>query len=43
VVADLLEKGWAVYPPEARLEYSYDPFIGTAKGRTFKIGTKVRF
>ena len=30
-------------PPEARLEYSYDPFIGTAKGRTFKIGTKVRF
>jgi len=30
-------------PPQARLEYSYDPFIGTAKGRTFKIGTKVRF
>ena len=30
-------------PPAARLEYSYDPFIGTAKGRTFKIGTKVRF
>ncbi|XAP77604.1 TonB-dependent receptor [Citromicrobium bathyomarinum] len=30
-------------PPEARLEYGYDPFIGTAKGRTFKIGTKIRF
>ena len=30
-------------PSPARLEYSYDPFIGTAKGRTFKIGTKVRF
>ncbi len=30
-------------PSAARLEYSYDPFIGTAKGRTYKIGTKVRF
>ncbi|MGB7372250.1 TonB-dependent receptor domain-containing protein [Erythrobacter sp.] len=30
-------------PPEARLEYSYDPFIGTAKGRTFTVGTKLRF
>ena len=30
-------------PSPARLEYSYDPFIGTAKGRTFKIGTKLRF
>ena len=30
-------------PPQARLEYSYDPFIGTAKGRTYKIGMKVRF
>ncbi|MBY8338079.1 TonB-dependent receptor [Alteriqipengyuania sp. NZ-12B] len=30
-------------PPAARLEYSYDPFIGTAKGRTFKVGVKLRF
>lgn len=30
-------------PSPARLEYSYDPFIGTAKGRTYKIGTKIRF
>ncbi|NVD44278.1 TonB-dependent receptor [Altererythrobacter sp. HHU K3-1] len=30
-------------PAPARLEYSYDPFIGTAKGRTFKVGTKLRF
>lgn len=30
-------------PSAARLEYSYDPFIGTAKGRTFKVGTKLRF
>ena len=30
-------------PSAARLEYSYDPFIGTAKGRTYKIGTRVRF
>lgn len=30
-------------PPEARLEYSYDPFIGNALGRTFRLGTKVRF
>ncbi|MDG6078844.1 TonB-dependent receptor [Erythrobacter litoralis] len=30
-------------PSAARLEYSYDPFIGTAKGRTYRIGTKVRF
>ena len=30
-------------PPAARLEYSYDPFIGSALGRTFKLGAKVRF
>ncbi|MXO89879.1 TonB-dependent receptor domain-containing protein [Pontixanthobacter aquaemixtae] len=30
-------------PPAARLEYGYDPFIGSALGRTFKLGTKVRF
>ncbi|MCR2833515.1 TonB-dependent receptor domain-containing protein [Parerythrobacter lacustris] len=30
-------------PPAARLEYSYDPFIGSALGRTFKLGTRVRF
>ncbi|HQS96874.1 MAG: hypothetical protein B7X90_01080 [Novosphingobium sp. 17-62-19] len=30
-------------PPAARLEYSYDPFIGSALGRTFRLGTKVRF
>lgn len=30
-------------PPAARLEYSYDPFIGNPLGRTFKIGTRVRF
>ncbi|QKG72202.1 TonB-dependent receptor domain-containing protein [Erythrobacter mangrovi] len=30
-------------PAGARLEYGYDPFIGTSIGRTFKIATKVRF
>lgn len=30
-------------PPAARLEYSYDPFIGSPLGRTFKLGTKMRF
>ena len=30
-------------PSAARLEYSYDPFIGTAKGRTFRLGTKLKF
>ncbi|ALE15783.1 TonB-dependent receptor [Altererythrobacter epoxidivorans] len=30
-------------PPAARLEYSYDPYIGSALGRTFKLGGKVRF
>lgn len=30
-------------PPEARLEYSYDPFIGSALGRTFRLGTKIKF
>lgn len=30
-------------PPAARLEYSYDPFIGTALGRTFRLGASVRF
>ena len=30
-------------PSPARLEYSYDPYVGTAKGRTFKLGTKLRF
>lgn len=30
-------------PPAARLEYSYDPFIGSPLGRAFKVGTKVRF
>lgn len=30
-------------PPAARLEYGYDPFIGSALGRTFKLGTKVKF
>ncbi|WP_120717350.1 TonB-dependent receptor domain-containing protein [Tsuneonella amylolytica] len=30
-------------PPGARLEYGYDPYIGSALGRTFKLGTKVRF
>jgi iron complex outermembrane receptor protein len=30
-------------PPAARLEYGYDPFIGTAKGRTFKIGAKLKY
>lgn len=30
-------------PPQARLEYSYDPFIGSPLGRTFRVSTKVRF
>ncbi len=30
-------------PPAARLEYSYDPFIGSALGRTFRLGAKARF
>lgn len=30
-------------PAGARLEYGYDPFIGSAIGRTFRLGTKVRF
>lgn len=30
-------------PPAARLEYSYDPYIGNSLGRTFKVATKVRF
>jgi iron complex outermembrane recepter protein len=30
-------------PPQARLEYSYDPFIGNALGRTFRLGSKIRF
>lgn len=30
-------------PPAARLEYSYDPFIGNSLGRTFKLGTRIRF
>lgn len=30
-------------PSAARLEYSYDPFIGSALGRTFKLGGKVKF
>lgn len=30
-------------PPKARLEYSYDPFIGNPIGRTFKIGLRKKF
>jgi len=30
-------------PPQARLELSYDPFIGSPYGRTFKIGVHKRF
>ncbi|WP_239805364.1 TonB-dependent receptor domain-containing protein, partial [Croceicoccus hydrothermalis] len=30
-------------PSAARLEYSYDPFIGNALGRTYKLGAKVTF
>ena len=30
-------------PPAARLEYGYDPFIGSALGRTYKIGTKIKY
>jgi iron complex outermembrane recepter protein len=30
-------------PSEARLEISYDPFIGNPLGRTFKIGIKKTF
>lgn len=38
-----IENVFDTEPSAARLEYSYDPFIGTAKGRTFKLGTKLRF
>lgn len=30
-------------PSAARLEPSYDPFIGTSQGRTYKIGVRKRF
>ena len=30
-------------PAKARIEYSYDPFIGNALGRTFKLGLKKKF
>lgn len=30
-------------PPSARLEISYDPFIGNALGRVFQIGVRKRF
>ena len=30
-------------PSAARLEYSYDPFIGSAIGRVFKLGGKIKF
>ena len=30
-------------PPEARLELSYDPFIGSPYGRTVKLGLRKRF
>jgi iron complex outermembrane receptor protein len=30
-------------PSEARLELSYDPFIGNPLGRTYKIGIKKTF
>jgi len=30
-------------PSAARLEYSYDPFIGSALGRTFKLGGRIKF
>jgi len=30
-------------PSLARIEYSYDPFIGNSLGRTLKIGLKKKF
>lgn len=30
-------------PPLARLEYSYDPFIGTALGRTYRLAARTSF
>lgn len=30
-------------PPEARLELSYDPYIGNPLGRTFEVGVRKRF
>ena len=30
-------------PAKARIEYSYDPFIGNPLGRTFKLGLKKKF
>ena len=32
-----------VNPPAARLEYGYDPYIGSALGRTLKIGIRQNF
>ena len=30
-------------PPRARIELSYDPFIGNPLGRTFKVGVRKKF
>ena len=30
-------------PPGARIEYSYDPFIGNPLGRTYKVGLRKKF
>ena len=30
-------------PAQARIEMSYDPFIGNPLGRTFKVGVRKKF
>ena len=30
-------------PPFARLPYSYDPFVASGAGRSYKIGVRKRF